>query len=560
MTGPTDKRLFLLSFFIAAILFAFFLLVFVPMFLTNDDVAMMMLASGTGHGMPPDEHLLFTNVILGLLFKKLYIAVPYFPWYGLFTFSVFFLSTLAILYATLKQKYSLTRLFFFLLFFITVELYFLVKPQFTFTAYMAGAGGIFLFLSAIEDERYLFPLFFALFLLVISSLIRINAFYMALLLGTPLLFMEFIRRCDKKVLIRYSAFFLSIIVLSTAFQYYNRAYYENDPSWRGFYEFNATRAEFIDYHKVDYTPETKHIFEEVGWSKNDFNMMMSWFIADSDVFSLAKLRTILSHFPSRKGIRRTSIQDFVRNEIRPGNVYIIFFALLSIFFFCYTRKDRLYILRVFTILGWIFVLMAYIFIYKYLKGRVYFSMISFLTLTTLFYADNDLTFRFNGLMRPEKIKRLLLLIFTVAVLFFQGHLVLKHYRFSQLFREWNLQFKRSILKLKPAPHRLFVVWANKFPYDLILPFDNVEYLSDLRLLGIGVGVRTPFAAKIMDEFGIANLYTDLCNRENVFLISNRTRNLLYRTYMKEHYGLDVTFSYYYYDRNLGLTVYRVECV
>lgn len=166
MTRLADKRLFLCSLVIVIILFA----AFVPIFLTGDDVGMMMAVSGTGlGGITPHEHLITINIVVGFLLKRLYTASPYFSWYGLFSFATLFLSTVTLLYSILRRKFSITRIFFFFLFFVTVELYFLVNTQFTVASYLAGAAGVCLFLSAVEDDKCLSPLLSALFLLIASS-------------------------------------------------------------------------------------------------------------------------------------------------------------------------------------------------------------------------------------------------------------------------------------------------------------------------------------------------------------------------------------------------------
>jgi len=550
-----DKRSFLLSLAIVIILFAVFFAVFVPVFFTSDDVGMMMAASGTGlGGMSPDEHLLTINIIVGFFLKWLYTAVPYFQWYGLFSFAVLFLSTVALLYSLLRRRFSFTRLFFFLFFFVTVELYFLVNTQFTFTSYLAGAGGVFLFLSVVEDEKCLFPLLFAFFLLMLSSLIRVSAFYMALLLGAPLVLIQLLGNLNKKVLIRYVVFFIILLVVSAGCLHYHRSSYENDPGWREFHDIMSATREFMDFNKARYSAESKHIFDEAGWSRNDFKMLLKFFRADEGVFSLDKMRKVLSQFPSHKNFRIAYILSFIKNEAHYQNQYVLFFIILAIFFLCYTRKDKLYLLRVLTTIGWILVLMGYIIFYMYLKDRVYFSMISFLTFTTLFYADKDVRFKWPEEGVLKKCKMVFLICLSLLVIFVMGETVNRLYAFSRHTHDVNLQFKRDIARLNPSSKELFVVWVNSFPYRLILPFDNLQFISNLNLIGTGI---TPQAAKRMASFGISNLSTDLCNRQNIYLIiSSGVYRYIYSTFMKEHYGLNVFFQP---ERRSGLSVFKVIC-
>jgi len=555
MSLQTDKKSFVLSLAIVIILFALFFVFFIPVFFTNDDVVMMMIASGTGLGSAtPDEHLLFINVIIGFLLKRLYGASPYFPWYGLFDFSILFLSTVALLYAVLKRKFSITRLFFFLLFFITVELYFLVNTQFTFTSYLAGAAGVFLFLSTIEEEKPLLPLAFSLFLLIVSSLVRKEAFYMALLLGAPLISIKFVKNINSKIVIRYAVFLVTLIVISAGFLHYQNSQFKNNPKLRNVPKIMSATADFMDYSKARYSPETKHIFDEVGWSQNDFNMLLRFFRADEEVFSLEKMRKVLAHFPSHKSFRIKRVLTFVKRESLHRNEYVIFFAVLAFFFLCYARKDKLYITRVLATLGWMFVLMAYVIFYMYLKDRVYFSMISFMTFTTLFYADRDLSFHWPKERAVEKLKVVLLICLSALVIFVMGDTVYRLNDFSRHTHDVNLRFKRDMAKLNPSPEELYVVWANSFPYRLVLPFDNLKYLENLSLAGFRMASITD---NKMKKFNIKNFSMDICKRNDIYImISSLSQSYIYKTYMKEHYGLNIFFKP---DARSGLDVFKVIC-
>ena len=77
-----SRSLFLRSLGITVVLFVIFFIMFVPRYLSNDDVGMTIIASGIGGNGSPNEHLLFTNVLIGLMLKSLYTRVPFFPWYS----------------------------------------------------------------------------------------------------------------------------------------------------------------------------------------------------------------------------------------------------------------------------------------------------------------------------------------------------------------------------------------------------------------------------------------------------------------------------------------------
>ena len=71
------------SFATVLVLLAVTWALFRPSYDTNDDVFISMIAAGQGFCPAPDEHLVFTNVLIGHALKRLYTAWPQAPWYGM---------------------------------------------------------------------------------------------------------------------------------------------------------------------------------------------------------------------------------------------------------------------------------------------------------------------------------------------------------------------------------------------------------------------------------------------------------------------------------------------
>ena len=115
---------------------------FTPSYDTNDDVALSMIASGTGIAAAPDAHLIFTNVAIGAVLKELYGFAHNVPWYGLYLFAVQFLAQTAILYSVLAWRYVRGAGLLFFLCFATIGVHLLVNPQYTSTAFLAVEAGV----------------------------------------------------------------------------------------------------------------------------------------------------------------------------------------------------------------------------------------------------------------------------------------------------------------------------------------------------------------------------------------------------------------------------------
>src|SRR5262249_45979882 len=68
--------------------------------------------------------------------------------------------------------------------------------------------------------------------------------------------------------------------------------YATTPGWEHFEEFNYLRAQFTDYQASPFDDETRGIYERAGWSNNDYQMLMSWFFANPELYSIEKFRAI----------------------------------------------------------------------------------------------------------------------------------------------------------------------------------------------------------------------------------------------------------------------------
>src|SRR5699024_3272157 len=86
----------------------------------------------------------------------------------------------------------------------------------------------------------------------------------------------------------------TVLCLAVGAQLGNAAYYANDPAWRDFFAFNTARAHFNDFNRIQYSPETRAVFDAVRWSENDHAMIFNFFVDDENVYSLENLTAIIN--------------------------------------------------------------------------------------------------------------------------------------------------------------------------------------------------------------------------------------------------------------------------
>ncbi len=510
--------------------------VFVPHYQTNDDVGMLFIASGTGSSIAPDEHLRYSHIFLGFLLKTLFSITRNIPWYGLYHYLVHCISILALGYSLLSQRRSLRNVMLFILYLFTIELYFLNHIQFTMTACVAAQAGVFLFLTAMRDRSSIswFQLAISFFLLLASFLVRANAFFLSMLVASVIVAVPFFKgRDNRRYLIIYAAFWIVLAVAVLGLRSYERSYYANDTAWSDFFSFSKMKSRFIDYVHIEYNSDTKHIFDEVGWSENDFHMMRTWFHDDIPIYSTENLRKITEQFPEIRA-NMTVYRYFERVGDALSSAWL--FLVMAVFFTIFIFRDRSAYGAVAATFLMILLVMSYLIIAKRLPDRVLFPMMAFLAYTALFSGGYS-SIRYEGsYMTVASVSTLLLFVFISSFL-------TEEYKIGQSVKRERESFHNSVERLAPVEDDLYLVWGAAVPWESLSPFDTLSFMRDWKLIILGTTLRTPITKARKEQFGIDNLYKALYEHDNINIIIRNIRYLyIYRVLVNEHYGVDLKFK------------------
>jgi len=522
---------------LTVILFAVQGIFFASSFQTNDDIGMLFIASGHGSSMEPDEHLRYSHVILGFLLKTLFTVTQDIPWYGIYHFFVHFLSMVALAYAVLDRDRSMKQFAFLLLYFGFVELFYLNNIQFTITSCIAAQGGVFLFMSGLKKKttgRW-GMLAASYMLLVISFLVRANGFFLMMLVSLPVMaLILWEERRNRSYAAAFLGFWLVVGVTVFGLRTYEKQYYNKDPEWEHFFEFSSLKSRFVDYDHIDYTEETKAVFDEVGWSRNDLNLMRSWFHADEDLYSIENLRKITSRFPSYKtylsfGQVISIILDKILNQK--------FFILLAAFFMLYVKGGEEGNRRkILSALVFMLAVIAYLIVTKRLPNRVLQPMLSFFVLTTLYFNTRDID-------SFSSVRKIINTVFIIILSFALTGFLIGQLQEGRIKKVENLGLKKTVSELDPSADQLYVVWGASVPWENIRPFDTLDFIRDWKLIILGTTLRTPITKKRMNQFGIDNIYKALFEKDNVFLVVRNNRYLYYyKQFVQEHYDTRVQFE------------------
>lgn len=539
-----------------AIVCCFFLLTFLfitPTYDVNDDPTMAMVASGMGTIDGPDEHLIYTNVLIGKLLKQLYLSAPQIPWYGCYLLLTIFVSYWILLYVLLlfdKSFYSVSG---FLLFYLATGVYFLTHLQFTSSAFLLGLSGLSLilanlFLDTIE-KNHRWMKWIGAVCLIVASLIRYPAFQMLVLTSLPL-FLIVSFHFFRQVKIRsYLAPAILIVIGVMGSSVYDRQYYQQDEGWQTYFNRLHAVAEIINYPQIPYTDQTKPTFDKVGWSNYDFWMLKDWFYLDSDTYSLSRIQKFkdlrseftLWKFPQVMHVRVGAAKAAFLN---PTFLFCIIASLLiSRQIQRHTWQRRI----VNRTLAWIVFIMLALVIYMKLPERVFIPLASFAFFFSLFLT----AFEFGQKKESESLHWQPVFRWSFPVLLFVvSFLVWDHKQWSDQIVRINHRFKQDLILLnQQLPDKVFLAWA-PFPIDCFLPLDHQLEIKDFKHLWLTGRQSTPLFHQRQAAYQIKSPYTDLYETDRLLLISNPLSNRNLKGYIKQHYGVNVEFRTVYKGGNL----------
>jgi hypothetical protein len=518
---------------------------FTPRYEVNDDVCMNLIVAGRCYTDEPDEHLVFSNVLVGLALRGLYRAAPEVPWYGLYLTAVTALALWGLCYALLRARPDRVQVVLAGGFLLTVGLPCLVWLQFTRTAALAALAGVALLLVATVGRAGAVARSSGLLLLLLSCLVRFESCLLLCAVLAPVLVGALLSPATpRRRRVALAGCLAGVLAGGWALGRFNLWYYERDPGWRGFYEYNALRAQFTDYFRVDLNERTRPSLAAVGWSSVDLAMLYSWSFADRDRFSAEKLRAVLAAVgPSDRLMMFRSWHDLADLLGTDGNLL----ALLGFGFVCLALMGGGWRARIIPVLCLLAALAvsAVLYFYFHLPARVYFPAYAAFPAAALIRLAPAQS---GTALVPRQLPPFAWAATLAAVGVLIAWRLVALRKDNALAQDRDARALRMVQGLGPRRGQLFVAWAANFPIEeLVSPLRPLSAVRNLKLVGLGWLTPTPLTERRLREFGITDLYPALYERRDVFLISDEGLNWLLAQYLGRHYhvrlGAKVVFKH-----------------
>jgi hypothetical protein len=528
------RRPLLLSLVLVGSLVAGVLAALTPRFETNDDVGMNAIAAGRILVDRPDEHLVFSNVLVGCSLKPLYEIAPLVPWYGLYLFVTASLSLVAISFACLRQNQSEWALGLMAVFLWLVGLPSLTLLQFTRVAAIASLAGLLLLLGGVRVVEARWQAWCAVPFLLAGGLIRLDALLLVCVVLSPVIAWLAWRACLQKAARTPLVLLTACLVAVFAAARFNTWYYSESAEWRDFLPFNAMRVQFIDWNRVPYDPHTAPVFESVGWQKIDLEMLKSWAFLDRDRFSSEKLQTILKAAGTTSDPPAKAWSVLFERLLTDGELWGLWACGAAFLAILTTQRGARFVpLACYCVTG-----MTSLLLYQryHLPPRVYCPAFAACAVTALFFAEGPRSFGKRHAWVESPWGRTLALTLIGALIAWRS---MSAFRSNANFLSFHRETVHILKELAPKPDQLFVVWGGSFPYEIMaLPLAADSLPRDFKVMSLDW--TTGFAKSRMTEFGIRDLMSIVRRGDGTFFICQDSDLKLLKAYFRAHYGVDLT--------------------
>jgi hypothetical protein len=534
---------FLYSLFFSLSCFALTVLFFDLNYEEIDDFFMNAIASGYIGGVP-DEHLLYSNFLIGLTLKRLYNFTDLINWYGWYLCITHIISWAFISYALIRligiRLGSWTMLYLFAVF----GVYFLQNLQFTTTTTIATVAGFMMLFCGVHGLDFKFKeVLFGSILLVFAGMIRQEPMQLGLILLSPLLLLLI---KNRQRFLSASLVLAAIIFLVFLLGVANKAYYQKDPDWKAWCDQHLMEnfdENFALYTQVILAPDKP--YRSIGWSDNDMKLFENHFFDDSKTFS-PELILKLKPFMRRE---KFNVQAFLYNSyIHFRNVHWIL-IIVSLLFFLKFRFSWSIIASFLLALS----AMAYIYYILTMKDRVMFSILFCLCsigLYLIFRAKNSNDYHH---IRFPKLFRFYLPAFMVTLSLAGLNTLRNQHAFNKTVIHNKKEILRKQLAILRAEKFIYLPWGYLVHFDAAGPF-STEFVAGAlpTVLPVCVFTYSPLLKSGYAKYGKTDLITALPDKRYRFVGSiENNKGLpqfgltipLFSTYYKEHLNQNLKLGY-----------------
>ena len=509
----------------------------------NDDVAMLGYVSGELFTYVPSEYMVHINVIVGYILKYLFIEFPSYNWYAIFfqiliAIGLFIGLTGAASYIYKHRSYTyIASLLMFI--YIYFSIYSSLHITYTLVAIILGCGGLLLWLFTLEEDREYTIVLVVSILFFISSLLRVNSFLLIIVVSLPVIvYLATVKR-KRTVLI------LSITSLLVVSGILIHSYYENsDDSIREYREYSNVRERVHGRPHLYWDETMSADLEKIGWSENDLLMFRSWNYADKNIFSKKSLEEILK-------IRTFSTFDtweILKTVIKRDWRFIpVFLCLLLVVLLMYPHKKVFLFISV--LILWYTALVFLLATFMRFPTRIAYG---FYCASLINIGMVPVLLGFKVYIKNSYARMAMFVVaLTCMYIAYNASEIIKKFSGSW---EYQAQFTRLT---ELDPEALYIVWGSSMAIDQYPAKLSPKSVPRLNIVFLAWPTFSPYHYEMLERYGLNDLYVDMLDKNDIYLVAQEWRIDLLKKFMRKHYNMEI-----YVTQRRGLpkigTVYKLS--
>lgn len=514
---------------------------FIPMYETDDDFALGVIASG-GYGREYMQYLVYSNIVYGYVLKLVGILFAGVNWYVVMQYILLTVAVISVFYVVSFYLPMHVVVFANLLFWYAGFFEQIRRIQYTRTASFLAIAGFVLLWNAFKAPKKGQGIL-GFILCVAGACLRLKCFALCAVFFCPLFFLFcFSGGTFQKDMFRKQMACLAVlscfIGILAAVDYIT---YSGDGEWAFYRDYNDVRTELLDY-EIPSWKENKEKYKEIGFSGNDVELFSNWILADFEKYNYEDLSKVAS-WREKPKLTVLMAKQFMKDFLAQKHSVLWFDLWLALVIACLLRN---HVCRLYSMINAGLLLGEYF--YLYYIGRtlprveygIIFSAIFGLVTCLMNYRE----------MKSDPDVRLQnkciagILVFS---LLFLGNDYVSNYR--DYYREikekgWEKPGKilESLSENKDSVYLLdplsFMDTCNYYaPYKKAPSY----YQSNFYFLG-GWTTNAPFNKKLLNQLGLENPMSDLIHKDNVYYVKAAALST----------DSEVLFFRENYDRNIGI--------
>ena len=548
------------------ILFGLFLACATPVYETNDDLVMQLIASGsyTNH---PDAHLVFTNILIGQVLRFLYGTWAGCNWYLIYILVVHYVALTAIAFVVMARRPGWLSVWLYVGFFLIAETHILLNLQFTTTAFLAGTAGLLLLVDGLQPGQpaHRWKVIAGVAFVSLMGLIREPVALFLVAVACAFLVERFGLAGWRRLLGAGLACVAVLFILHGV----NYWAYQRNPAWAEYSEYNRLRGEIHDTPLEKFIPEA---VSAVGWSQNDGWMFSKQYLSDPKVYAgVPRMRLVLARLktsaqadstPARKPSARFHFLSFIFSGDAGALTVLALLNGMCCALFAGAFKRRLLVTLLISY-GIYVLLCFYLLTTAHLPERVAYNIPLFINVICLYWAagfygpagaaswPGGFHASAASSWRPKISRWLALVLLAVGVGLYLSCVTELAYGLW-LANADNRNLHRISHKILEPVRTLMP--DQKIPILVALPLDSVlekciffyPPTKKIPFVFVPYGWITysPVYNQILEQHHLHPYPRSLVDRPDIFFLVKRKGEWLepLSTFYREHYGLDVRFD------------------